>query len=258
VVAPDITSPANERIKWLARLRERRHRDREGLFVVEGPRLYSRAIQAGLAPRVTFVSDDVLATVGETVTVDPAALDKASYRDRSEGLIAVFPQVATGIERIEPETSPLILVAEDIEKPGNLGAMMRTAAAAGADGLIAVGSTVDPFNPNSVRASTGAVFDLDLAISSWDETGPWLEERGFAVIGASPDGNVPFWSVDLTGPLAVVIGAEDTGLSERAVAMATQIVVIPQSEEGVVDSLNASVAAAVLLFEAVRQRTVGS
>ena len=221
---------------------------------MEGPRLYSRALEAGLVPRVTFVSDDGVATVGETVTVNPAALDKASYRDRSEGLIAVFPQVGTGLERIELETSPLILIAEDIEKPGNLGAMMRTAAAAGADGLIAVGSTVDPFNPNTVRSSTGALFDLDLAVSSWDETGPWLEEHGLDVVAASPDGDVPLWSADLTGPVALVIGAEHTGLSERAASMATQIVAIPQSTVGV-DSLNASVAAAVLLFEAVRQRT---
>ena len=255
-MAPDITSLANERIKWLVRLKERRHRDHEDVFVVEGPRLYARALRAGLVPRVTFVPDAGVVTVGETVTVDPAVLDRASYRDRSEGLIAVFPQVATGLERIELATSPLILIAEDIEKPGNLGAMMRTAAAAGADGLITVGSTVDPFNPNTVRSSTGALFDLDLAVSSWDETGPWIEEHGLDVLGASPYGEAPLWSVDLTGPVALVIGAEDTGLSDRATAMATQIVVIPQSEAAV-DSLNASVAAAVLLFEAVRQRTVG-
>lgn len=249
----DITSPSNERIKWLVRLRERKHRDSEGVFVVEGERIYGRAIATGLEPVITFVSADVR-TVGETVRVAPEALDKASYRSRSQGVIAVFPQLSTALGDIELSSEPLILVAEDIEKPGNLGAMMRTAAAAGADALVTVGRTVDPFNPNAVRSSTGALLTLPLAVSSWGDVEPWLTEHGISVVAGAPEGGVPLWEASLLGSVAIVIGAEDAGLSENATSVADQLVAIPQAEAGV-DSLNASVAAAVMLFEAVRQRT---
>lgn len=251
-----ITSPANERIKWLVRLRDRKHRDAEGVFVVEGERLYRRALDAGLEPVVTFVSGDY-STVGETASVAPDVLDKASYRNRSQGIIGVFPQFEVGIDHITPTPVPLILIAEDIEKPGNLGAMMRTAAVAGADALITVGQTVDPFNPNAIRSSTGALFTLSLAVSSWEATRPWLGKHGIEVVGASPDASVSIWQSDLTGPTAIIIGAEDAGLSEEAWSIAREVVSIPQADAGA-DSLNASVAAAVFLFEAVRQREHGT
>jgi TrmH family RNA methyltransferase len=251
-VSYDIGSPGNERIKWLVRLRERKTRDDERLFVVEGDRLYERALKAGLRPTLTFVSGD-FETSGVTVTVAPDVLDKASYRNRSQGIIGVFQQFTTDLGSIEPSANPLLLIAEGIEKPGNLGAMMRTAAAAGADAVVTVGGTVDPFNPNVIRSSTGAVFTLPVAVSSWEETAPWIEERRIGVVGASPAGDVTLWDADLGGPVAIVVGAEDAGLSEQAAAVARELVAIPQTGRGV-DSLNASVAAAVLLFETVRQR----
>ncbi|HWB90000.1 MAG TPA: TrmH family RNA methyltransferase [Acidimicrobiia bacterium] len=251
----DITSPANDRIKWLVRLRERRHRDAEGVFVLEGERLYRRALGAGLDPTVVF-TDGTVDVEGDAVTVAPPALDKASYRERSPGVIAVFPQFDTILEHVRPSSTALLLIAEDIEKPGNLGAMMRTAAAVGIDALIAVESTVDPFNPNTVQASMGALFSLPLAVSSWDETAPWLDREGIELVAASPDGDLSLWEADLTHTLAIVIGAEHAGLSERAASLAKRLVVIPQAD-GVVDSFNASVAAAIVLVEAVRQRTVG-
>lgn len=249
----DITSPGNERIKSLVRLRDRGEREQTGLFVLEGDRLYSRALSSGLIPVVTYVSKAGLETVGDVVSVEPSVLDKASYRKRSEGIIGVFTQFETGLDRVELSDPPLVLVVEDIEKPGNLGAMMRTAAAAGADAVVTVGGTVDPFNPNVVRSSTGALFTLPLAVSSWEETASWLEERGIGVVAASPGGDVSLWDADLSGPLAIVIGAENAGLSGQAKVLARELVLIPQSDRGV-DSLNASVAAAVVLFEAVRQR----
>jgi TrmH family RNA methyltransferase len=252
-VSHDITSPGNERVKSLVRLRDRRGREQTGLFTVEGERLYSRAVQSGLTPVVTYVSDDGFETIGDLVTVEPSVLDKASYRKRSQGLIGVFPHFETGLDHVELSADPLVLVVEGIEKPGNLGAMMRTAAAAGADALVTVGGTVDPFNPNVVRSSTGALFTLPLGVSSWDETAPWLESHRIGVVGASPDADVPVWDADLSGAVAIVIGAEDAGLSGQATAIARELVVVPQTNRGV-DSLNASVAAAVALFEAVRQR----
>lgn len=252
----DISSPANPRIKWLARLRERRHRDQEGVFVVEGERLYNRAVEAGLAPELTFLTPEMeIETTGTTITVDPTALDKASYRQRSQGVIGVFPQLATSLPGLgSPKSHSLMLVAEDIEKPGNLGAMLRTGAAAGADALVAVGRDVDAHNPNVVRASTGALFTVPLAISAWDDLQPWLEQGGIAVVGATPDSTTPIWESDLTRAVALVVGAEDRGLSRRALAAAEETILIPQSGRGV-DSLNVSVAAGILLFEARRQRS---
>ena len=253
-MAPDITSPGNDRIKWLVRLRERRHRDTEGLFVVEGSRLYSRALQAGLSPVITFLSEDVDAdTVGEVLSVDVAALDKASYRERAEGLIAVFRQMDHSLSAFEVGNGPLLLVAENVEKPGNLGAMLRTVGAAGADALITVGDTVDAHNPNTIRASTGALFSVPLAMTEWDELTPWLTVRGIRVIAATPSGGPSLWKTDLTGPIALVVGSEDRGLTESAVEAAEDIIRIPQAE-GPVDSLNVSVSAAILVFEAARQR----
>ncbi|MFZ0015250.1 MAG: RNA methyltransferase [Acidimicrobiia bacterium] len=250
----DITSPANDRIKWLIRLRDRRHRDTEGVFVVEGDRLYERAVASGLKPTVTFVSDPSRATPGDTVTVDPAALDRASYRSRSQGLIGVFPQFPTDLGQIVDVANPLMLVADSIEKPGNLGAMLRTAGAAGVTAVVAIGASVDPFNPNVVRSSTGALFRVPLAVSSWDELGPWTGEREIRIVAGSPDGEKPLWETDLSKGVAVVVGAEDVGLSDEALENADELVSIPQRTVEV-DSLNVSVAAGILLFEAVRQRT---
>lgn len=251
---PDITSLSNERIKWLVRLRDRRHRDQEGVFIVEGERLYRRALEAGLYPTITFVSpENDTDTVGDTLTVDPAALDKASYRRRSEGLIGVFPQIETRLESLHIPDDPLLLIAEDVEKPGNLGAMLRTAGAAGADALLAVGDSPDAHNPNVVRASTGAIFTVPMAVTDWTEMRPWLQTRGIRVICASPHATDSIWDTDLTGAVALVVGAEDEGLSLQATEIADQTVLIPQTT-ATVDSLNVSVAGAILLFEAKRQR----
>jgi TrmH family RNA methyltransferase len=254
-VSFDITSPSNERIKWLVRLRERKHRDAEGVFVVEGERLYGRALDAGLIPRATFVSGEY-STVGETVSAAPDVLDKASYRSRAQGIIGVFPQMETELRSVDPGSNSLILVAESIEKPGNLGAMLRTAAAAGATAVITVGGSVDVHNPNTLRSSTGAVFSIPIAVTSWDDLLPWLKLRGIHIVAASPDGEVPFWEADLRRPVAIVIGAEDAGLSSQAESLADELSLVPQADTDV-DSLNASVAAAVFLFEAVRQRDSG-
>lgn len=254
-MVPDILSPSNDRIKWLIRLRDRRHRDAEGVFVVEGERLYRRALVAGLEPLVTFVAaETTVETTGPTLSVSPDALDKASYRQHSQGVIAVFGQIDTRLAALDVGRDPLILVAESIEKPGNLGAMLRTAGAAGADALVAVGETVDAHNPNVVRASTGALFTVPLALTDWDSLDLWLGEKRIRVVSASPDATEAVWETSLAGPLAIVVGAEDEGLSERATAVADLSVRIPQST-GPVDSLNVSVAAAILLFEARRQRT---
>ena len=252
---PQITSPTNDRIKRLVRLRDRRHRDQEGVFVVEGLREVSRAVSAGLRPREVYQpADHPQSSFGEIVfPCSPEALAKASYRSSRDAVIAVFDQFDTSLDRIAVGSDPLILMAEGLEKPGNLGAILRTADAVGAEAVIAVDSKIDPFNPNSVRASTGAIFSVPFAAAGLPEAVKWLRMQGVALLAASPNGDKSPWDVDLTGPVALMIGAEDFGLSAAAIEQADRLVRIPML--GSVDSLNASVSMAILAYEAVRQRS---
>ncbi len=250
----EITSPTNPRIKGLIRLRqERRFRESEGLFVVEGPRLLSRAIEAGHLPsQVYWDGTTVIPWEGRSTLVEPRVLDRASYRRHSEGVIAVFPLLPTGLESL-PESPTLLLGAENLEKPGNLGAMLRTADAVGADGFVAVGQGVDPFNPNTVRASTGALFTVPFAVCALEELIVWLQGRGIALVAATPDSSTTIWDVDLVQPCLILVGAEASGLTEAACSVAGVHASLPMA--GLADSLNASVTLAVMAYEAVRQRS---
>ena len=182
-----------------------------------------------------------------------SAFRKVSYRDRPEGLLAVLRQPALPLTALRMGADPLVLVVESVEKPGNLGAMLRTAEAAGADAVVVADPTTDVFNPNVVRASLGSLFTIPLAVADGDEALGWLREMGLRVIATSPAAAEPCWKSDLSGGAAVVIGPEQHGLSGRWLEGADQTVRIPMS--GTVDSLNAGSAAAVLLFEARRQRS---
>lgn len=263
--AEPITSTANPRLKGLVRLRERRERDRSGLFLIEGYRELRRALDGGIAPDEVWCCPDLylgqneaaLVEVArgrgaEIVEVAEAPFRKASYRDRPEGLLAVARQFPTGLDRLVLGPAPLLLVVEGIEKPGNLGTMMRTAEAAGAAALIVCDPTTDPFNPNVVRASLGTLFSLPLAVADTPDAIAWLHRRGIRTVATTPAATRPHWEADLTGAVAVVVGSEQYGLSTAWLAGATEQVLIPMP--GTVDSLNAAMAAGVLLFEAVRQR----
>jgi len=266
-VTDPITSPSNERIKRLVRLRTRRERDRSGRFVVEGYRELRRAVEGDVEVTELYVCPDLFlgsnepslveaaaAAGAEVVAVAPGPFRKASYRDRPEGLLAVARQFPTDLERLDPSAPALLLVAEAIEKPGNLGTMLRTAEAAGADAVVVCEPTTDPFNPNVVRASLGTLFRVPLAIASTGETVAWLRERGIRSLAATPAGAVPHFEADMTGPVAVVVGSEQYGLTDAWLHGADERVVIPMP--GSVDSLNAAMSAGILLFEAVRQRAV--
>lgn len=249
----DITSAANERIKRLVRLRDRRHRDEEQVFIVEGQRLLDRALAAGLEPYEVYLDGSVgYSGPGDVVMVEPDALARASYRNRSQGVIAVIPHFPTDLSAITMPSPALALMAESIEKPGNLGAMLRTADAVGADVMIAIGDGVDPFNPNVVRASIGALFTVPLEVTTLAPLARWLAERGLTVVAASPDAPPLYWDADLSGAVAILVGSEAFGLSDDALGMAAETVRIPMS--GGSDSLNASVSLALLAYEARRQR----
>lgn len=239
-----ITSVENPRVKEVVRLRKGRERRREGLFIAEGPREVERARTAGLRVRATYFAPALLAW-DEGEEVDERVLRKMSYRAEPEGVLAVVEIP----HRPLPAQGTLFLVAVGIEKPGNLGAMARTADAAGADALLVGDARSDPWNPNAIRASTGAVFTLPIVDVTAEDVVRLPHRRIAATLGARTRHTTP----DYTKPTAFLVGAEDTGLDETWRAIADTEVEIPM-RGATADSLNAGVAAAVLLYEAVRQR----
>ena len=243
-----ITSPDNPRVKDVLRLRKSRERRRDGLFIAEGVREVERALAAGLVARAIYVAPELLPewTRPGAEEVSGRVLAKMAYRAEPEGLLGVFESP----QRVLPPDSTLVLVAVDIEKPGNLGAMARTADAAGVDALLVGGPNFDPWNPNAIRASTGAVFTLPIVEATSAEVAALSHHKVAAVLGASRAHTEP----DYTARTAFLIGAEDAGLDDAWREIADEEVAIPMKGTSA-DSLNASTAAAVLLFEAVRQRT---
>ena len=241
---PLITSPDNPRVKEVLRLRKSRERRKSGLFIAEGPREVERARAAGLTLHATYFAPELLPW-DEGEEVSARVLAKMAYRAEPEGVLAVveIPQ------RAIPDDATLILVAVGIEKPGNLGAMARTADAAGADALLVGDANADPWNPNAIRASTGAVFTLPIASVTLDDVRALKFQKIAAVVGASNR----YTDADLTRPIAFIVGAEDEGLSDGWRNAADEQVSIPMSAR-TSDSLNAATSAGVLLFEAVRQR----
>jgi len=196
--------------------------------------------------------DAATAAGAEIVEVDEAPFRKASYRQRPEGLLAVAIRFDTGLERIPRAGNPLLLVAESIEKPGNLGTMLRTAEAAGVTGVIVADPTTDPFNPNVVRASLGTLFAVPLAVTDSASAVEYLRRSGIRILATTPAGATTHYAADMTGPVAIVIGSEQYGLTPAWLNAADRRVRIPM--HGRVNSLNVATAAALLLYEAVRQR----
>ena len=239
-----ITSVDNQRVKDVARLRKSRERRRAGLFIAEGPREVERARAAGLSVQATYFAPELIAW-DEGEEVSARVLEKMAYRAEPEGVLAVveIPQ------RTLPADAGLVLVAVGIAKPGNLGAMARTADAAGADALVVADAEADAWNPNAIRASTGAVFTLPVVEATRDEVAQLPLQKVAAVVGAT----TRYTGADLVQPTALVVGAEDEGLDGSWRALSDVQVAIPMHARSV-DSLNAATSAAILLFEAARQR----
>lgn len=250
-----LTSPSNPRIQNLVRLRERSARDEQGVFIVEGTRLIGRAVHSGADLVELYFDQRLDAPPYPAASVFPCsteALDRASYRAASEGVIGVFRQFPVKLEAISLGPQSLVLMTEGLEKPGNLGAILRTADAVGAEAVVAIDPATDPFNPNVVRTSTGALFTVPLGVGDLTETSAWLRANGLRVVAAQPGVETALWDIDLTGSCAILVGAEHRGLSPEALALADAAVSIPM--RGLVDSLNASVSMAVLAYESLRQR----
>ena len=239
-----ITSVDNARVKDVVRLRRGSERRRSGLFLAEGPREVGRAREAGLRIVATYYAPALLEW-GEGEAVSERVLAKMAYRAEPEGVIAVVEVPKRGL----PRNAGLLLVAVGVEKPGNLGAMARTAEAAGADALVIAEGRSDVWNPNAIRASTGAVFTLPVVEAALEE----IRGLGIELVAAEVDAPIRYSEADLTTPLALLIGAEDTGLGADWLAAAARTVAFTVAG-GSADSLNAATAAAIILFEAVRQR----
>jgi TrmH family RNA methyltransferase len=239
-----ITSLDNARVKEVVRLRSARERRRTGLFVAEGPREVERARAAGLTIVSTYFTPSLLGW-DEGEEVSERVLAKMAYRAEPEGVVAVVEAPSHEL----PHAGTLYLVAVGIEKPGNLGAMARTADAAGADALVVAEAQADVWNPNAIRASTGAVFTLPVVEATLHDVRALDVRLAAAVVGAATS----YTDADLAAPTAFAVGAEDAGLDGRWRAAADLELAIPQ-RGATADSLNAATASAILLFEAVRQR----
>ncbi|HEY3333982.1 MAG TPA: RNA methyltransferase [Candidatus Limnocylindrales bacterium] len=261
-----LTSTKNPRVRAAIGLRDRRTRDETGLTLVDGVRELARAL-AGRAQAIeVFVVEHALDEAGAAavelarsggaaiVPVTAGVLDRLGYGERSEGVVATvrIPDVSLGRLSAALPADPLIVVLEAVEKPGNLGAVLRSADAAGADAVIVADPRTDLFNPNAIRASLGTVFAVPVGAGTAADVRAWLDASRVRVLAARVGAAIPYTDADLRGPVALVLGSEAEGLTDAWTGQDVTAVSLPML--GVADSLNVSVTAAVLLYEARRQR----
>lgn len=267
-----ITSAKNDRIKAVVKLWDRRYREETGLFLIEGYRELMRAAEGGVSLMALYYCPSLFLGSNEQHLIQrfyregaqlfhcaEEPFRKMSYRDRPDGLIGIASQRHASLQELEPmiakSTPPFLIVAEAIEKPGNLGTILRSADAVGVDGCIICDRCTDVHNPNVVRASVGTLFTVPVIEAGGDETIRWLKEHDIAIVAATPSAEKLFTSVDMRGPTAIVVGTEQLGLSEKWMNVADIKVRIPM--KGAADSLNVATATTLLLYEVVRQRSLG-
>jgi RNA methyltransferase, TrmH family len=263
----EITSPANPRVRQLVALRRRRGRDEAGVTLVEGRAEIELALAAGVAPRSLYYCPALagppeagLASLAgrardlgaDVIRVSRPVFEKVSYREGPDGWLAVVPAVETSLAHLNLGARPLVLTCAGLEKPGNLGAILRTADAAGVTAVIAADPVTDWGNPNVVRASKGTVFSVPIASATSAEVLAWIAAHGLQLVAATPDATRLVTETDLTGPTVLAVGAEQAGLSADWLERADVRVRIPML--GLADSLNVSASAAIITYEAVRQR----
>ena len=262
----ELTSPANPKIKHVVKLRSCSTREETGEMIVEGFRECRRALDNGYRPYAIFhcpelylknenesqLVADAERAGADVFTCSKTAFVKMAYKERPDGLLMTGPHVAKRLADLELPPNALVIVTESIEKPGNLGTILRSADAAKVAAVIVCDRTTDIHNPNVVRASTGTMFSVPIVEASSDEALAWLKEKGFKVLAATPHAEKLHFEVDLTGNVAIALGAEQYGLTRKWMDGAELRVRIPML--GLADSLNVSAAATILVYEAVRQR----
>src|SRR5262245_402085 len=258
-----ITSNANDRLKAVRRLARRRD---PSVFVAEGHRQLRCALRSRAVVRDVFTApslylgdaDAELVALAErrgarVVELGDRAFRSISSGTRPDGVIAIVERWSTALSALPVSTTALLLVAHGVERPGNLGTIVRTACASRASGLVACDVRSDVFHSDVVRGSVGALFYVPIAECAAEAALPWLREHGIAVVVATPDATRPYWAADLTGPIALVVGSERHGVGDAWRDAADEAIAIPMP--GPSDSLNVAVAAGIVLFEAVRQRS---
>ena len=270
--AQPISSPQNPRIKQLVRLNNRRQRDQAQRTLVEGVREVGRALARGIVPLEAYVCSDLaqgaeamavidtlthLAATGQTqlFTIPPSLFQKIAYRGQSGGMVLVVPYQTRSFNDLVLGVLPFLTVIDGAEKPGNIGAILRTADGAGVDALLLAGdeqARTDLHNPNVIRASLGAAFTVPSVAAPTAAIIAWLRARQIAIVATTPEASALYTAVSFKGPVAIVMGSEAFGLGVDWLAAADEQVRIPMA--GTVDSLNLSVATALLLYEVVRQR----
>ncbi len=265
----EITSLQNEKIKKIVKLRDRNKRDKEDLFVIEGYREIIRAFNSNVELESFFYSpelflgeneDKLISQIEnkkiETFKCTKEVFQKISYRDRPDGLIAIAKKRELGIDALkkilEKKKSPFLVIAESIEKPGNLGTILRSSDGAGVDAVIICDPKTDIFNPNVIRASIGTLFTQPVIVADADETIALLKEMGVQIVSTTPHTDKMYSDADLKKGIAIVVGTEQYGLSETWLKLADIKIKIPMY--GIADSLNVGAATTIVLYEAVRQR----
>jgi RNA methyltransferase, TrmH family len=256
-----ITSTQNPKVKSLLALEKSRERRKQQLFIVEGKKEIGLALEAGYKIGNIFFCDEIvseaeLATLPLEnkllIPVSKEVFDKIAIRETTGGMIAVAEQKTHRLAEIKLSKNPLLLILEGVEKPGNLGAVLRTADAAGVDAVIICDPQTDFYNPNVIRSSVGCVFTNQLAAATSEETIAWLKENNISIFCTYLKAAKPYHQIDFTKPTAIVMGTEATGLSDMWVKNSNANIIIPMS--GKIDSMNVSNATAVVVFEAKRQR----
>ncbi len=265
MIREEITSLQNPKLKKALKLADRKERNETGLFLIEGYRELKRAADANVAIKTLFICpklflgsneqaliDQIRDNGAETILCAETVFQKLSYRDRPDGLVAIAEQMQKTLLDLTIEKDPFLIIAEAIEKPGNLGTILRSADAAGVDAVIVCDRCTDIYNPNVVRASVGTLFTIPVIEASSTETLRWLRQHKIKIVAATPSAEEEFTDVDLSGGIAIAVGTEQLGLSETWMQAADVQLRIPM--HGVADSLNVATATTLLLYETLRQR----
>jgi TrmH family RNA methyltransferase len=264
----DITSGQNPQIKLFAQYKKRSFRDETSRFLIEGYRELKRAVDAKIEIETLLYAEELFLGTNENkliqilkqrgveiLSCSAAPFEKLSYRDRPDGLIAVARMMHWDLSAISFRKGrpPFVVVAESIEKPGNLGSILRSSDAVGVDGVIVCDRCTDVYNPNVVRASVGTLFTQPVVEANFDQTIAFLKKNHVAIVATTPSTTQEYTQADLTGPVAIIMGTEQLGLTQKWLDQADIQVRIPM--HGVADSLNVATATTLLLYEVLRQRS---
>lgn len=257
-----ITSPKNEKIKNVVNLQKARERRAQHVFIIEGLKEIEKAVLKGYRFKTVFFCGEIISEYelsklfGHTdisaFEVNKEVYEKIAYRENVGGVVALAEPTNHGLDDLKLPENPLLLVMEGVEKPGNLGALLRTADAAGIDAVIVCDPQTDLYNPNVVRASLGCLFTVPIAVTDSDSAIQWMKKNDVSIYCTYLQAASPYHLTDFKQPSAIVMGTEATGITDIWVKNATQNIIIPM--HGAADSLNVSTAAAIVMFEARRQR----